>query len=64
MHALIQVHDKNIHIFNVHLDAHGAAARKEQLKTLIDDLPKPYSTSNVIIAGDYNINKYVLLSFS
>eukprot|EP00026_Physarum_polycephalum_P013385 Phypoly_transcript_13780.p1 GENE.Phypoly_transcript_13780~~Phypoly_transcript_13780.p1 ORF type:complete len:312 (+),score=47.96 Phypoly_transcript_13780:43-936(+) len=56
MRALLQIHGKQVHLFNVHLDAHGAAARKDQLKALVNDLPKPYSANHVVIAGDYNID--------
>jgi endonuclease/exonuclease/phosphatase family metal-dependent hydrolase len=60
MRALLKIHGKHVHLFNVHLDAHGAPARKDQLKALVEQLPKPYSANHVIIAGDYNIDyKYV-----
>lgn len=56
IHALLNINNTNVHFFNVHLDAHGWPARKEQLKVLVEDLPKPYSANHVIVSGDYNID--------
>lgn len=56
IHAVINIHNEDIHFINVHLDAHGAPARREQVKAIVNDLPKPYDTCRVVIAGDYNIH--------
>lgn len=55
LHVVIKIHDRDVHFFDVHLDAHWKEAREEQLKELEKDLPKD-EDCRIIVAGDYNIN--------
>lgn len=54
LHVTIRVQDEDVHIFNVHLDAHYPELRQEQIRELCNKFLPPLN-NKVIIAGDFNI---------
>jgi len=54
LHAIIRVHNEDVHIFNVHLDAHYPETRQEQVRELCTKF-LPSLNNKIIVAGDFNI---------
>jgi len=55
LHATIKVNDEEVHVFNVHLDAHYPATRRLQLQELTTKFLPPLS-NRIIVAGDFNLS--------
>jgi len=55
LHATLSVKGEDVHVFNLHLDAHYPATRRQQLQELTSKFLPPLS-NKIIIAGDFNIS--------
>jgi len=55
LHAIIQIGGEEVHVFNVHLDAHYPETRSMQLYELCTKF-LPHLSNKIVIAGDFNVS--------